>query len=233
MLKQKVYLVLVLITALIGSAMAQTNSYDLFKTMYSKYSKKVCRTYTFSQKNTHYQNDTVSGKSEWHEAVEFPDKFKIVFGEKAKGNYVIFKNDSIYSYRKSNLVKAGADSNVLLLLLGGMYYRQIGDALNRLKAANYDLGKFSTQDWNGKHVFVLGAKKNDLQSNQFWVDANTLVIVRIIEKMNATDWMDMRFESHQPLCGGYVENKVSFRRNGNLEQVEEYYDIKESDKFPD
>jgi len=45
--------------------------------------------------------------------------------------------------------------------------------------------------------------------------------------------MDMRFEAHQYWCKGYMETKVSFRRNGKLEQVEEYFDIRVADKFPE
>ncbi len=45
--------------------------------------------------------------------------------------------------------------------------------------------------------------------------------------------MDLRFEAHQRSCKGFTESKVSFRRNGKLEQLEEYYDIKESGAFPD
>jgi hypothetical protein len=217
-----------LVTAVTGSSQAagQSSSPELLKAMHSRYYGKVCKSYTFSQRNTHYNNDTVSGNSTWHELVSFPDRFTIFFGDTAKGNYVHFRNDSVYSFRHRELIKAGADSNVLLLLLGGMYYRQIDDVAARLKKSNYDPAKFSVQKWNGVKVFVYGAESGDTLSNQFWVNANTLAIVRIREKMNARDHMDMRFESHQKLCGGYVETRVSFRRNGRLEQVEEYYDIR-------
>jgi hypothetical protein len=57
--------------------------------------------------------------------------------------------------------------------------------------------------------------------------------LRIIEKMNATDTMDMRFEAYQNWCKGHVETKVAFYRNGKLEQVETYYDLKVLEKFPD
>jgi hypothetical protein len=71
----------------------------------------------------------------------------------------------------------------------------------------------------------------DLSSNQIWVDKKTLLVMRIIEKMNEQETMDMRFEEHKQSCKGYMETKVSFRRNGVLEQVEEYYDIKETSSF--
>lgn len=205
----------------------------LLTAMHVKYKGGPCKSYTFSQKNTHYKGDTISGRSLWHEAVDFPDKFRIRFGEKSAGNYVVFKNDSVYHYKAGKLVKQGPDENTLLLLLGGMYYRTCDDALQRVEKAGYNMNILSSAYWKNKPAYVMGAKTGDTLSNQIWVDELTLRVVRIIEKINEKDVMDMRFESHQDWCKGYVETKVSFRRNGVLEQEEEYYDIKEVKGFPD
>jgi hypothetical protein len=204
----------------------------LLEQMHQRYYKGPCKIYTFSQKNTHYRNDSVVRHSEWHEAVEFPDRFRINFGDGAAGNFVIFKNDSVFNYKENKLVKMRADPNTLLLLLGGMYYRELPDVQARLKQAGFDTGIFSEQTWNQQPVYVVGALANDLVANQVWIDKKTLRVLRIIEKINDKDTMDMRFEAHQDWCKGYVETKVSFRRNGKLEQVEEYYDIKVSERFP-
>lgn len=205
---------------------------DLLSAMYVKYKAGPCKSYTFSQKNTHYKGDTVTGHSVWHEAIEFPDKFRIDFGEKSAGNYVVFKNDSAFTYKAGKQVKQRRDENSLLLLLGGIYYRAFEDALLRIEKAGYNTQILSTNYWNREPVYVIGAKNGDTLSNQIWVNEANLRVVRIIEKLNATDRMDMRFEAHQDWCKGYVETKVSFRRNGRLEQVEEYYDIKEAKGFP-
>lgn len=199
--------------------------------MYDRYKNGMCQYYTFSQKNTHYKNDTVIGESVWHESVGLPDKFRIIFGDSAKGNSVLFRNDSVFHYRRSRIIKAYPDSNTLLLLLGGMYFRELGEVKARLFKAGFEVALHHEREWNGKPVYVLGALFGDERSNQFWVDRKDLKVVRILEKINDTDIMDMRFESHQKWCKGFVENKVSFRRNGSLEQMEEYYDLKERQKF--
>lgn len=212
---------------LIGYQIPAQNGSDILKKMHSTFFQGPCKSYTFSQKNTHYKNDTVSGQSVWHEAIEFPDKFRIDFGERSEGNFVVFRNDSVYNYKKGQLFKSRSDSNSLLLLLGGMYYRSLEDVMVRIKNAGYDLSILSHQKWKSGEVYVIGAKVGDLQSNQIWVNKKTLRIERLIEKINEKDVMDMRFEAHQTWCKGSVETKVSFRRNGKLEQVEEYYDLKE------
>jgi hypothetical protein len=204
---------------------------DLIKAIHTKYYKGPCKAYTFSQKNTHYNNDTVIGNSEWHEAVEFPDKFRIQYGKKENGRYIVFKNDSVFNFKNHELHRSGRDTNTLLLLLGGMFYRELNDVFHRLEKADYNMDKISTQKWNEQDVYVIGTDKADFNSNQIWVDKTSLRILRIIEKMHSGDMMDMRFEAHQKMCNGYIETKVSFRKNGALQQEEAYYDIKETATF--
>ena len=213
------------------SGNAQKPGEEILKKMYDKYKNGPCRIYSFSQRNTHYSNDSVKGKSEWHEVIAFPDKFRITFGNKEDHNYVLFRNDSVYRYKNEQL-KTKVDSGILILILGGMYYRPFNDVVNRYKKAGFDLSKLGETKWNGKNVFIVGALQNDLTSNQVWVDKRSLVVERIIQKGSDGSVMDMWFETHQPWCNGFVETRVSFRRNGRLEQVEEYYNIKKEETFP-
>ena len=211
---------------------AQSGS-DILKTVHKKYYHGPCKSYSFTQYNTHYKADTISGHSSWFESIEFPDKFRIDFGNQQDGNFVIFKNDSVFNYKKGELVKTRSDSSTLLLLLGGMFYRDLDDVLRRLHKAHYATKVLSLQKWNGKDTYVIGAKEKDLASNQVWIDKQSLQVMRIVEKMNEEETMDMRFEAHKDWCKGYVETKVSFRRNGVLEQVEEYTEIRGVEGFPD
>lgn len=198
--------------------------------LHKKLHGKYCKSYTFSQKNTHYSSDSISGFSEWHESIEFPDKFRIDFGNLSEGNFVIFKNDSAFSYQQFKLSKIRPNSNVLLLLLGGMYFRPFDDVIQRLKKEHFNLALLTESTWNNDPVYVIGDTIAH-QSNQIWIQPKTHLIVRIIQKINDTDWMDMRFEEHQKLCNGYTETKVSFRRNGILEQTEEYFNITPVSEF--
>lgn len=208
------------------------NGKDVLDFMYQKYRQGPCKRYTFSQKNTHYRNDSIVGHSEWHEYIEFPDKFRIDFGEKTEGNFVIFKNDSSYSYRKNELKKIKYDTNTLLLLLGGMYYREPSDVDTRLNNEGYKTQILSQQKWNKQAVYVIGALEGDTLSNQIWVSKKNWRVVRIIEKMDEKSMMDMTFDAFQKSCNGYTETKVTFKRNGKVEQIEEYYNIKAQDTFP-
>lgn len=209
-----------------------SSGYELIKLMHNKFKYKPCKSYSFSQNNILYKNDSVLGKSVWHEYVEFPDKFRIDFNEKAGGDFVIFRNDSSLNYKNFKLIKANQDTNTLLLLLGGMYYRDLGDIYKRLEKASYDLKIISFQKWNKKNYYVIGANLNDSTSNQIWINKSSLQITRIIEK-SYNNSIEFYFEKFKKLCNAYTETKVVFKRNGKIEQVEDYYDIKNIDKLPD
>jgi len=204
---------------------------ELLKLMHMRYFKGQCKSYTFSQRNQHYRNDSVVRRSEWHESVEFPDKFKIIFGDTADGNAVVFKNDTAYNYKKGKLLQSRPDSNMILLFIGGMYYRPFKEVVARMEHAKFNLNVISFQKWKDKEVCIIGAKEGDLTVNQLWVDKITYRVVRIIENLSKDNRMDMSFDAHKAMCKGFIETKVTFKRNGKLEQVEEYYDIKESAGF--
>ncbi|MES2566324.1 MAG: hypothetical protein V4565_05625 [Bacteroidota bacterium] len=206
---------------------------DVIRFMHIKYKQAPCRSYTFSQKNNHYRNDSVIGNSEWHEYIEFPDKFRIDFGKSEDGNFVIFKNDSSYRYKNNTLKKIKEDSNILLLLLGGMYYRELNNVFTRLEKEHFNAEILSMQKIKTQTCYVIGAQKGDTLSNQIWVDQASFRIIRIIQKMDSENTMDMSFDAFQKSCNGYTESKVTFKRNGKTEQVEEYYNIKSHEKIAD
>jgi len=241
---KRMFLITILFVAFSSGAQVISLSYDandgvpksgedVLKHLHQKYKEAPCKAYTFSQKNTHYKNDSVIGTSIWYEAVQFPDKFRIDFGDKTEGNFVVFKNDSAYSYRKFELKKTSYNPNTLLLLLGGMYYRDFNEVIARLQKEHYNTKVLSKQKWRKQEVEVVGALKGDTLSNQIWVSKKERRIVRIIEKMDENRMMDMTFDAYQKNCKGYTETKVTFKSNGKVEQVEEYYDIKAIDKFPE
>ncbi len=206
-----------------GTAQPYKTGEELLRAMHTKYKQAPCKCYTFSQKNTHYKGDSITGYSDWHETIRYPDYFKISFGDTTSGNSVVFQNDSVYNYKNSQLMRSRTDSSTLLLLLGGMYYRPYKEVVARLTKADYDLNQIASRQWIKQEVWVIG---NVPDGNQIWITKKDHRIVRLLEKTKALDLMDMRFESHERWCRGWIETSVSFRRNGELEQVEDYYNIK-------
>jgi hypothetical protein len=208
---------------------------ELLATMHKKYYQNYCKTVQFEQKTIRYKNDIITNHdvivdtAYWYEWISYPDKFRIDIGAKFSGNGVIFKNDSAYNYKKHKLVKTKSDKNDLLLLLGGMYFRKFDDVTTRLKNAGYDLSKIKSDTLNNISCYVIGAEG----SYQIWVDKNDLKVIGLKSKLTGTEWLEIRFDAFQKSCKGFNETKVTAKKNGNLEQVEEYQNIKTEILIPD
>lgn len=202
---------------------------ELLAAMHKKYFHNYCKTVQFDQKTIRYKDGVITDTSYWYEWISYPDKFRIDIGTKFGGNGVIFKNDSAYNYKKHQLVKSRADQNDLLLLLGGMYYRDFKDVVLRLNKLGYDLRKIKTVDLNGIKCFVVGAEG----SQQIWIDEKDLKVVGLKTKLSEVDWLEIHFDSFQKSCKGFNETKVTAKKNGKLEQTEEYLNIKTDIIIPD
>jgi hypothetical protein len=201
--------------------------------MQKKYTGKWPRTLTFTQYNTHYKNDTVSHTSIWYEALEYPDKFRIDFGELAEGNAVIFANDSVYQFKAGELKGSKKQLNNLMLLDGGMYFLPPDKAMQRLKEAGYNLNSFREDVWQGRAAYVVGAGKGDLQSNQFWIDKQNLYLVRTITVLASNQIQEAQFSKHIRVGGGWTETEVVFVGNGKLQQLEVYKNVQADKPLPE
>jgi len=202
-----------------------TDGKDIVKMMHARYAGKWYHSFTFDQTTQFYRNDSLKGEQTWYEALIFPDKFRIDFGEPDSGNAVIYKGDSTYNFRKGRLRSVRKDENDLTFLLGGMYFFTLEQSLRKLKTLGYDLDKFHEDSWKGKPVFVVGAAKGELTANQLWIDKENLYLVRML-KFEKERKEEAIFDDHKQLGGGWSETKCNFYFNDKLVQVEIYHNCK-------
>jgi outer membrane lipoprotein-sorting protein len=209
-----------------------SSAQSLIEAMQSKYAGKWSRSITFVQYNTHYQADTIQNTSLWYEAIEYPDKFRIDFGEPREGNAVIFANDSVFNFKAGELVAKRQQANTLMLLAGGIYFVSADKALSKLQEAGYMISKFHEATWEGKPAYVVGAEKGDLQASQFWIDKAKLYLVRTITLTPDNHIQEARFSKHIKTAGGWTETEVVFLKDGKRQQLEVYKDIKVNRALP-
>jgi outer membrane lipoprotein-sorting protein len=201
------------------------NSENLIRKMYDRYHNTWYRNLTFVQTTEAYQHDSLAKTTTWYEAVSFPDKFRIDFGDPKNGNAVIFRNDSVYRFQNGQLKNKGLDKNDLTFLLGGMYFYPLDRVIRALKDLHYDLAKFHTDHWKGKEVYVIGANNSADKVNQLWIDKEKWVILRLI-KYEDNKKEEAIFENHIPIGGGWTETLVQFYIDDQLIQKEFYHDCK-------
>ena len=133
--------------------------------MYNRFSGKWYKTFTFTQKTESYKNDSLVKTATWHEAIVFPNYFRISFGEVKDGNAVIFIKDSSFNFSKGKLVRKGLRGEDLTFLLGGMYFQPFDSVLVKMAREGYDINKAYESTWNGEKYYVLGSNKDEEKQN--------------------------------------------------------------------
>lgn len=79
--------------------------------------------------------------------------------------------------------------------------------------------------FDGRKVFVVGAEKNDTTRKQFWIDAERLYLHKIIyARKNSIS--DCVFSNYEKIDNYWVAKTITFKTDGKLETVENYFDIK-------
>ena len=219
----------VLIALASGKFFAQPTSVagkETIREMYGRYAGKWYRSFSFNQTTEFYRNDSLKGTQTWYEAIKFPDKFRIDFGDKDSANAVIFKEDSSYSFKNGKLRAVRHNDDDLTFLLGGMYFYTEDQVIKKLTALNYDLDKEYEGVYEGKPVLIVGAAKGDTGVNQLWIDKKDLYLVRMI-KFEGGRKEDGIFGGYQVFGGGWSETKCRFYFDDKLVQVETYHDCKQ------
>ncbi len=214
-----------------SSAVAQiTSTGQLVDAMQVKYRGKWFKEYTFEQQTIRYdQQGAIRDTAIWHEAVSYPDHFRIDFGQ--PGRFVIFKNDS--SWRFQNFEPQGSryEPQEFLLFKGGMYFISPAAIMGKLTEYGYDTSVFREDRLNGRRAYVIGAIKGDLTTKQFWIDADHFYTLRRISPLRNGGMLDVQYSDHKRVKGGWVEQVVTFYRDGRLIQIENYLDINASGKL--
>jgi hypothetical protein len=89
--------------------------------------------------------------------------------------------------------------------------------------------------WEGRPVYVVGAKAGDLRTRQFWVDKERLVFVRMLEpgRRDTTRTSDIRFNRYQPVGAAWLSAEVAFLVDGQQRWLEQYTEIATGAPLPD
>ncbi|WP_420386643.1 hypothetical protein [Roseivirga sp.] len=204
--------------------MAQISSTSqLLDAMQVKHRNHWFKTFTFEQETIRYSGGAARDTSIWNEAILYPDRFRIDYGE--PGRFVIFRNDSAYRFSQSAFQSKRLEPQEFLLFKGGMYFMPAYEVSGKLKNYGYDTSLFREDRFNGQRVYVVGAKEGDLKAKQFWVNADHFYIVRRISALSDGRVLDVQYSDHKKFEGGWVEQKVIFYLQEQLIQIEKYLNI--------
>lgn len=221
-------------TLVLFVALLQTTPRGVVEAMHARYDGKWYRTLTFVQHNTAYHPDSTVEHSVWREWLMAPGKLRIEFQPADSGNGMIFAADSQFAFAKDSLTMARGFVHPLLVLGFDVYAQPVDRTIALLTQRRIDMSVLSETTWQGRPVWVIGAKAGDLHSRQFWVDKERLVFVRLLGPagQDTSKTSDTRFNKYAPLAGGWISAEVEFLVDGQRQFLEEYVDIQANIRMP-
>lgn len=201
---------------------------DLVSAMQKKYAKSWYQTATFVQKTTNIDKDGNRKVETWFEALSVPSSLRIDFTPVKDGNGILFTDRKIFSFKDGKQESTRAFVHPLMILGFDIYKLPAGDVMETLKGLKFDLSILREDTWQGRAVYVVGAKPGDLHSPQFWIDQKNLYFVRLLRPAgkDGAQTQETQFNKYQRLGGGWMAPEVIFKVDGQVRTTEEYSEMR-------
>ena len=208
---------------------------DIVRAMHDRYVGKWYPTLSFVQKNTATAPDGRIEHSTWREFAALPGRLRIEFEPVDSGAGLLFVRDSQFVFSGGRLSRATAFVHPLMVLGFDVYFDSAERTIGRLERLGFDLSTIHEDTWDGRPVYVVGAKPGDSRTRQFWVDRERLVFVRLLEpgQRDTTRTSDIRFNEYRPVGAAWLSAEVAFLVDGHERWLEQYAEIETGGPLPD
>lgn len=205
-----------------------TTTEQLIQALQQKYAKSWYKTATFVQKTINIDKDGNKKIEIWYEALSVPGSLRIDFTPVKDGNGILFTNNQLYRFKDGKVEDNRPYVHPLMILGFDMYRMPQAEVLEKLKGLKFDLALFREDTWQGRPVYVVGAKAGDLHSPQFWIDQKNLYFVRMLRPLgrDGAQTQETQFNKYQKLGGGWMSPEVIFLVDGKIVTTEEYSEMK-------
>ena len=210
-----------------------SNTNELIAAMQKKYGKTWYTTATFVQETTNFQPDGTSKVETWYEAMSVPGSLRIDFTPVSGGNGVLFTGGKIFVFKDGKIDTTRPFEHPLLILGFDIYRSPASEVTAKLQALKFDLSQFREDTWQGRPVYVVGAKAGDLLSPQFWIDQENLYFVRMLRPAgrDGTHTQETQFNKYQKLGGGWMAPEVIFLVDNKIITTERYSELRSDVKL--
>lgn len=226
-LKSGAFFFLTFIVLIGYSSFKTTNTNEsVVEKMHAQWKGKWPKNMQFEQNVYFYENEKIVKEEVWQEILSCPQNLHIRFNGFQTGNGVIFRNDSVISFKNNQVVKKEKRVHQLLLLGFDVYHQEPGLTEKKLKELGFELDKSYQTKNEDREIIVVGTNEmNDTNSSQFWIDKQNMYLLRVILNKDSTQ-SDIRFGNYKVIEGYPVATEITFVVNKKLVMVEKYFNIK-------
>jgi hypothetical protein len=199
---------------------------DVIRAMHARYENRWFERLTIVQEVVFCDADGETTRTEtWREILKLPGNVRSNIGNAESGNFEIYTAGTFYIFREGKLAHRLRSIHPVLLLGFDVYVQDPGSTLAALEDSGYRLDLVHRTDLEDRSVYVVGARAGDLESDQFWIDEDRLVLVRVLRKTPSGSMMDIELKGYRALDGGWVATELVFKRDGALAFKENYVEV--------
>jgi hypothetical protein len=217
------------------SALRLATGSGVVKAMHDLYAGKFLKTMSFLQNNTAYTSTGQEQHSQWYEHLEVPGKLRIAFLPATQRSGLVQVDDKVASFDNGIRVDFRPSVNPLLLLTADVYVAPLPTIMRGLDSLNVALDVVRTDEWEGRPVYVVGAKAGDSTSTQMWIDADKLLLLRFIQRGKSGEHpmvSDIRVSGYKDIQGYQIPTEFLVIRNGRPVWREQYANVRINEELP-
>ncbi len=208
---------------------------ELVREMHDRYAGNWYRTLRFEQTNTFYTQSGREEKSRWIENLSVPGRLRIDFEPLSSKSGLLILNNRVTTFDNGRRVNSRRSIQPILTLTADVYAIPPAVTLRRLDSLKIDLDKIRRDRLDRKSVYVIGADDGDLESNQIWIDADRLLLVRLIQsekRGERTVTTDTRVGGYKEIDGFSVAHEFVSSRDGKPYFRERYENVRVNEPIP-
>jgi hypothetical protein len=203
--------------------------------MRDRYAGRWYRTLTFRQKTSQLLANGTWNVQTWYEAMRLPGRLRIDFDPIRAGNGVLYARDSQFVVTNGRVTRADPGINDLQLLGFDVYDLPTARSTALLRAQGFDLSRMHRSRFDGRDMIVVGARAGETRRKQFWIDAERLYFVRLVQPAprDTSKLQDIRFLNYEPRGEAWIAPRVEIHTDGKLTFFEDYLDVRTDVRLDD
>ena len=212
-----------------------SDGHGVLRAMHSRYAGRWYSSVEIALSNTLYGTDGRQTRSNWREFLGVPARQRIDYLPLEQQSGVLYVDGRIYSFVNGKQSATQQGRNPLAILVADVYAQPVDSTVHQLDSLGFDLDKVREDFWGGDRVYVVGATAGDSTTHQFWIDRDSLLVERVIQRTNQgarTIISDVRFARYSDVGGFPIAREMQIYRDGRLVLHQNYSDVKVNVALP-
>lgn len=214
---------------------AITDGHALVRAMHARYAGRWYSSLVIALRNETYSTDGRATPSNWREFLGVPGRQRIDYLPLEQQSGVLYTGGRIYSFVNGKVSAEQRGRNALTILVADVYGQPVETTIRQLDSLGFDLGRVREGEWMGDKVWVVGGAPGDSTANQFWIDRDSLLVERVVQKDSRgrrTIVSDVRFTAYSDVGGFPVARAMTVYRDGRLLVKQSYSDVRVNVALP-